>query len=267
MFGEMTTQFLPAPLVDAGDKTFKVTLKNTPNISAATAEWLGDVAKEGLGENQVHALVLALRHNSVSNADLRDATGVDTLTASRVLVGLRDRGLLEMRDQGSLAFYVLSAPAKQAAAAASNATPAPPDGPAPARPSGDQGVLFPELAADAGGLRANAGGLGPDAGGLGPDAGGLAPDAGGQPLPPDLERRVRELSPKARTEAVRGLIRELCALRPFTARQLASLLRRKNVRHLAEEHLAEMVKGGVLERTIPDNPTHPQQAFRTKRAT
>lgn len=257
MFGEMTTQFLPAPVVEASAKAFKVTLKNTPNITAATAEWLGEIAKEGLGENQVHALVLALRHGSVSNAELRDATGVDTLTASAVLRGLRDRGLLEMRDQGSLAFYVLSAPAKLAAAAAAG-TPTAPMEPL-AAVTGAQAELFP---GDAGGLGPDAGGLGPDAGGLDADAGGLGQDAGG--LPADLERRVRELSPKARSSAVRALIAELCALRPFTARQLAQLLRRKNVRHLAEEHLSPMVAEGILERTIPENPTDPRQAFRTK---
>ncbi|MBI1944855.1 MAG: putative DNA binding domain-containing protein [Deltaproteobacteria bacterium] len=232
MFGEMTAQFLPPPTVEGAGKTFKVTLRNTPNITPQTAEWLGNIAKEGLSEPQVRALVLALQHGSVSNAELRDATGLETLTASKALRDLRDRGLLAMRDSGSLTSYVLT----QVARGAVERT---------------------------GGLEPDTGGLGPDTGGLGTDAGGLEPDAGDLGLPADLARRAADLSPKARTPAIRQLIRELCAVRPLTARQLATLLRRRKVRHLAEEHLAPMVDEGLLERTIPENPTDPRQAFRT----
>lgn len=262
MFGEMTTQFLPAPLVEVGGKAFKVTLKNTPNITPATAEWLSTVAREGLGENQVHALVLAFAHGAVTNAELRDATGLDTLTASRILGGLRDRGLLAMRDQGSLTSYVLTAHAR----AAATEVPQTAEGPQATGPG--QGALFPDLAAQTGGSGADAGELGPDAGELRADAGELGPDAGelgldeGE-LPAALVARARALSPKARAPAIRGLIQELCAVRPLTARQLAILLRRRKVRHLAEEHLSPMVEQGLLERTIKDNPTDPRQAFRT----
>jgi ATP-dependent DNA helicase RecG len=254
MFGEMTTQFLPAPVVEAGGKTFKVTLKNTPDITPATAEWLSTIAREGLGENQVHALVLAFSHGAVSNAELRDATGVDTLTASRVLGGLRDRGLLDMRHHGSLTDYVLTPHAREAAMATTTPQPA-----GPVASGQGQGVLFPELidGPDAGGLGSDTGGLGSDAGGLGSDAGELA----ALHLPPELVARVRALSPKARGATIRQLILELCTVQPLTARQLALLLNRKKVRHLAEEHLAPMVAEGLLERTIKDRPTDPRQGF------
>jgi hypothetical protein len=34
---------------------------------------------------------------------------------------------------------------------------------------------------------------------------------------------------------------------------------------LVERHLAPMISEGLIERTHPDNPTHPEQAYRARR--
>ena len=270
MFGEMTTQFLPPPTVEVNGKTFKVTLRNTPNITPATAEWLGEIANEGLSENQVRALVLALQHGSVANADLRDGTGLDTLTASKALRDLRDRELLQMRDQGPLTSYVLGPRAHLAASAVTTRMGG---SPGTAVAGGVQGLLFP-VGTQTGGSDLQTGEFGPQTGEFGPQSGELGGGAGVPPgatddlpaLPPGLAARVAAVRGKRPPTAVlRGLVEELCAVQPMRPGQLAALLGRKKPRDLVDQHLSPMVAEGVLERTHPERLNHPQQAFRARR--
>jgi ATP-dependent DNA helicase RecG len=256
MFGEMTTQFLPLPVVEVRGKTFTVTLRNTPNITPGTAEWLSTIGREGLGENQVHALVLALQHGAVTNAELRDATGVDTLTSSRLLGNLRDRDLLQMRDQGSLTSYVLTRQAREAAEASE--PPRATEGPKATGPG--QGALFPELEPQTGGFEPQTGGLEPQTGGLEPQTGGFLVGH------PELAQRIAEARGKRPNKGrLRALIADMCAVQALRPTELAVLLGRKKPRDLVDQHLSPMVDDGVLQRTHPETPSHPQQAFtRTK---
>ena len=52
----------------------------------------------------------------MTNAALRDATGLDTLAASMELRELRDRGLLELQGAGSATYYILGERARALAA-------------------------------------------------------------------------------------------------------------------------------------------------------
>ena len=44
---------------------------------------------------------------AITNQDYRQLNGVDTLTASRVLVRLRDLGLLDQKGSGNGTYYVI----------------------------------------------------------------------------------------------------------------------------------------------------------------
>jgi ATP-dependent DNA helicase RecG len=56
----------------------------------------------------------------------------------------------------------------------------------------------------------------------------------------------------------------LTRLRPWRPVELADVLD-FNPGKLVERHLAEMLAEGLLERTHPENPTHPAQAYRAAR--
>jgi len=58
------------------------------------------------------------------------------------------------------------------------------------------------------------------------------------------------------------MILRLCAWRPLRAAELAAILQMRPDK-LTERHLAAMLAAGALVRTHPDNPTHPDQAYRT----
>lgn len=82
-------------------------------------------------------------------------------------------------------------------------------------------------------------------------------------LPALLLERIAALTSKARKEKLWPVILWLCAIRPFKADELASLLNRK-VTHLKTGHLSKMRdQQGLLEYLHPEVVNHPEQAYRT----
>lgn len=69
--------------------------------------WLRSLTIDPLDSDEVKVLVYARATGAVDNTACRDFSGLDTLTASRVLRRLRDRGLLEKQGQGSATYYTL----------------------------------------------------------------------------------------------------------------------------------------------------------------
>ena len=95
---------------------------------------------------------------------------------------------------------------------------------------------------------------------LEPDRGGLGSDRGG--LEPEIRRIVGALGSRPRKSKLRQAILELTALRPWRPVELADVLD-FDVGNLVERHLKEMVAQCLLERTHPENPSHPAQAYRS----
>jgi ATP-dependent DNA helicase RecG len=81
-------------------------------------------------------------------------------------------------------------------------------------------------------------------------------------LPADIENALAKLGRKPRQGPLRAMILRLCAWRPLQAAELAAILQVRPDK-LTERHLAPMLAAGALVRTHPDNPTHPEQAYRT----
>jgi ATP-dependent DNA helicase RecG len=94
-------------------------------IGEDDTSWLRGFAAMQLTDQQARALVVARRTGSVSNAMLRDMSGLYTLAASNQLRQLRDQGLLEPRGKGSATHYVLGARARPPSSAAVGAGLAP----------------------------------------------------------------------------------------------------------------------------------------------
>ena len=64
-------------------------------------------------------------------------------------------------------------------------------------------------------------------------------------------------------ELTKTIIRKLCCGRYLTADQIGTLMSRGKDK-LQTNFLAPMVSGGDLIQRFPDQPTHPEQAYKTK---
>ena len=255
MFAEMEGQFLPAPTIEVGPRDFRITLRNTPTLTAKDREFVASLGSEELTDQEFRALLEASRQGRIENAHIRAITGLDTLSASRLLRRLRDRGLLTLHAEGANSYYEL---ASQAAALESQAVLATPDGGVPiaddgntqelAPASGQMPLPLPLLSRNAQELPTNAQEL----------------DADTQELDAHTQELLAKLGPRPRKAKVRELILRVCSTEPRTAGAVAALLGMKDAAWLTRTHLTPMVRSGALEWTQPATPTHPAQAYRMR---
>lgn len=236
-------------------------------IGEDDTNWLRGFAAMRLSDEQARALVVARRTGSVSNAMLRDVSGLDTLEASNQLRQLRDQELLELRGKGSATHYVLGARARPPAGSSVVGAGV---GPAGLWPAG--GV------AQAGGLQGQTGGLQGQTGGFQGQTGGFPTENRGAPneepdleallnlLPPTIQAAIASLGGRPSPSDLRKVIVQLCELRWWTPKELAAVLKRKDPSHLSDKHLSALIRDGRLERRYPETPAHPQQAYRARQS-
>ena len=223
MFAEMTDAFLPMPVIKVTDRAVTVTLRNTPTLSDADHSLISRLDVSELSRPELRSLLHAHREGQIDNAKLRGLTGLDTLNASLVLRGLRDKDLLELHNLGSRSFYTLA----------------------------------PYLAADE---RTVVGELISPVGELSSPVGELSSPVG--ELPSHLQGRIAQLGQRPNRERVFPVIQEICSQGDWvTSAEIASHLNFKQS-NLTWNYLSPMVEKGLLERRYPDNTTHPQQAYR-----
>ena len=115
MFAEMEGAFLPRPTVEVKGQRTVVTLQNMPTLSAADHRFLAALGNTDMSTEDLRVLLIAFRHSKVTNAALRSTMGLDTLAASQVLRGLRDRELLHLHPHGAQSYYALPPILAQAA--------------------------------------------------------------------------------------------------------------------------------------------------------
>lgn len=204
---------------------FRVTLFLHNLLTEDDHAWLRSLTPEALDADEVKVLIYARATGAVDNTACRDFSGIDTLTASRVLRRLRDRGLLEKQGAGSQTHYVLTHP------------------PMPAS-------ISTRVDAAAGGDSS------PSRGGLVESPHVLAT------LPPELQARIQAAGAKPRQAEVHALVLALCQLRPFTAAELCQALNRSDAKELRRTYLRPMRDQGLLELIYPETEKHPLQAYR-----
>ncbi len=232
MFAEMEDAFLPKPDIDATNRSVTVTLRNTLTLNATDREFISALGDFELSRNEFRALLYTYRHDQIDNARLRALSGLDTLSASYLLRGLRDRDLLALHSHGPNSYYTLTSVLISQV--------------------GEYRAKGKERGADGGEF-------GPDTGKLGSDTGKLGSDTG--KLTDDIQAAIDQLGQRPRRENLRPVIRAICDQgRWVTAATLADYLgfQKKNLLG----HLGEMVQSKELERRFPDKPKHPRQAYR-----
>ena len=201
--------------------------------------WLGQVSDAALTEDEQKALVFARETGAINNAAYRDINRVETLVASGHLRRLRDLGLLEQKGKSSTTFYV----------------PTPRLAEIPGRPE-PVAEATPALTGLAQGLTPALAGLSQ---GFGKSPGGISANPGD--LPAALAVLVQGLGKRAKPSEVRRAVRELCIWKPLKAEQIARYLGRKQL-YVLRRHLTDMIRRGELTYVYPDNPAHPQQAYK-----
>ncbi len=259
MFAEMEGSFLPAPEFVAEPTGFRVTLRDTPTLTSADTAFIAAIGDEDLTTAEFRALLEAHRNDKVDNARMRRLTGMDTLGASQLLRGLRDRQLLELHGAGSASFYNLHSRLRRSGASIRRS-----DVGESGSDVGESGADLGEFDADLGELRSDVGESGADLGELGPDVGESPVDE--MDVPARLAKRIASLGRRPRHATLRPIIRELVKGRELTASQIARVLGRKNVENLVAKLLTPMVADRELVRTHPNEPNHPRQAYRAEQA-
>ncbi len=83
-------------------------------------------------------------------------------------------------------------------------------------------------------------------------------------LAEELVEEIKTLDEDASLELVSEVIKKICSDRPLRAREIARLLK-KNMGHVKNYYLTPMLESQDLELLYPDNPTHPNQAYITKK--
>lgn len=92
---------LPEFQSDREGDNFCVTLFLHNLLTEDDHAWLRTLTNEPLDEEETKVLIYARATDAVDNTACRDFSGMDTLSASRVLRRLRDRGLLQKQGSGS----------------------------------------------------------------------------------------------------------------------------------------------------------------------
>ena len=263
MFAEMEDAFLPRPDVEVRGQQVTVTLRNTSTLTASDRRFVAGLGDAELSRGEFRALLTAYRRDRVDNARLRAVMGLDTLAASQLLRGLRDRDLLTLHSRGAASYYTLSPALREHIGGSSSAD------------RGELGTDRGELGTDRGELAdpldttstpidASSTGIegssDADRGELGADRGELGADRG--KLPADVQNAIKHLGTRPRKARLRAVIEAICAAREWTTSGEIARFLNFSQRKLGSRHLMPMVEAGKLMRRYPDNPTHPEQAYR-----
>ncbi|MGK4005376.1 ATP-binding protein [Sorangium sp. So ce1036] len=253
IFAEMEGLFLPAPVLEPSPREFRITLRNTPTLTAEDRAFVAALGDVELTDLDFRVLLEAHRRGRIDNARMRQISGLDTLGASQLLRRLRDRELLTLHAAGAASFYELG-PIVRGRSPGTARVPA-------GQVAEVQGELSQEPAADRGELAPDRGELSQEPAA---DRGELAPDRGElvEGLPPSVREFLTSLGPRPRKDRLRQGILRLAELRAWRPGELAAVLGLADAAKLVERHLSPMVNEGLLERTHPERVRHPDQAYR-----
>jgi ATP-dependent DNA helicase RecG len=228
---------LSVPLFESdreGNK-FVLTLLSHHFFNEKDLQWLKLFSNFNLSTEEARTLLIVREMGAIINADYRNINCVDTLTASVSLRKLRNNGLLELKGKGSQTYYVPGKAISDRETEASNTGFLPAESAQQVRP------LSAELA---------------------PQVRPLSEEL--LDMPVELKKELDSLGARATQDKVKSLILKLCAVKPLKLPEIAFFLNR-NANYIREIYLMPLINEGALRYTFPQQPNHPQQAYKTIR--
>jgi ATP-dependent DNA helicase RecG len=247
----------PLLVPDRRDDRFIATFLFHHFLDREDLDWLMPFEPLSLTMPERAALIFVRETGAIDHLALRQVVGLEPGAASAALRRLRAFGLLDAFGRGPGTYY---RPAGLLATVLH-----PPAAAAPTSPalSQDPSALSQDLRALSQDLQA----LSQDLQALSQDparaslrlASLSSPEAAG--LPQDLTAIVARAGKRARPGVVEEVLVRLCAHRPFSSDELATLLGR-DAGYLVRAYLTPLVATGRLERTYPQMVNHPDQAYR-----
>jgi len=225
----MSKQNLTPPTFESDREkdTFVVTFLFHHFLNPDDVGWLGHFSSLDLSEDEQKALVFAREMNAINNAAYRDINRVETLAASGHLRRLRDLGLFEQKGRSAQTYYVPTERMLRPQAFKGNRT-----------RSGKSAKPNPVGKAQPTGFPRNL-----------------------QGLPTGLATRITALGKRVIGADLQAAIVALCRWKPLSLGELAAVLGR-NRHYLLTTHLRPMIRDGRLSYVHPDQPAHPEQAYR-----
>jgi ATP-dependent DNA helicase RecG len=194
-------------------------------------DWLKALAGSALSADEAKILIYARETGAVDNTACRDFSGLDTLTASLALRRLRDRGLLVKQGGGNRTYYTLRDPFTEP-------DPHPEQARLPLFENDESDPSTPE----------------------GPKLTEEGCNLELATLPPELATLLAQQTGRIDQKTLRQQIIRLCAWRPLTGEELATLLNKKRS-YLRNKHLIPMVSEGQIKLRYPESAKHPHQAY------
>ena len=263
MRDEMRKLNLSEPLIESKREgnLFVLTLLSHHLFDKADIEWLGMFKEYKLTDEEAKTLIIIREMGAITNGDYRMIHGVDTLTASAHLRRFRDFGLIQQKGAGSATYYI---PTDRLLAIGNKA-----------KISVDLGFsgLFPTHIGDnlpssstqvysniprPTKLDANL----PNSDMEKKRLESLPNDF--PPLSEEIRLIIKNLHGKNPHKTVMDLIKKLCSLKPLKITELVGVLQ-CNSKYLKNTYIKKMIQSGELEYVFPHQPTHPHQAYKTKK--
>ena len=217
--------------------------------------WLRRLTREALSDEEARALVLVRECGQIDAATYSAINRSDATTASAHLQRLEQLGLLQAHGQGERAHWLLGALAQERLAElAAPVVAALPVEPileqAPPPENGLEPILEGHQSSEYGHH-------------IGLD--GLQPIENGHQMlgsiPESILARIPAPGTKPRREALHDLLRDLCAWRALSSREIALVLGKQDHKKLVRNYLSPMVASGVLAYTLPEQENHPDQRY------
>lgn len=224
-------------------------------------QWLTHFKEANLSDDEARVLIHAREIGAVNNAICRHYTGLETLGASGTLRRLRDLGLLKQHPHASATYYTPTQRLLQPERAEMPPTLERGNSVQATLPtSGDTGAEGRQPSSEIQPPTDDSLPTMPEGLPTMPDSLPTMPEG----LPAMLKDAIRNLGQRSPPGQVQEVIADLCSIRAYTADELAEVLKR-NKKWVYQSYLTPMLRDGILEYIIPENPRHPKQAYRTKK--
>jgi ATP-dependent DNA helicase RecG len=223
--------------------------------------WLSNFRDLHLNDAESRALIAVREAGAIDNSLYRELNHVDTLTASKALQRLRDAGLLEKKGKAAKTYYVPTDKLTGTDYLAANSP----------FPFTAEKLANAMAASKPSSLSSMPASLSPMEDALSGKSGALSSKSEYlssklADLPAELQARIAQLGQRNDPAEVKALIVALCRHQAFDADLLAQLLAR-NLSYVRTQYLTPLMREGLLEHTLPNEPNHPQQAYRAREET